>query len=221
MPAMLGVAMFLLAGRADASPPPALPEGISAELLLESPVVRVARLTLQPGAAEPVHAHDHDFLAVSLGEGTLKVAGGGAAETVPQTAGTATFFHAGAPHAVSNVGRAPLVVLGAALRHRSSAPAAGADPVAASPNYRVLFDNERVRVLEHRLPAAAREARHGHPDYVVYAVTGGRFRATFADGRQADVTVEPGQALGRAAQEHALENTGALEARSLVIEVKP
>ncbi len=220
---MVIVSLMLIAGSAEAvpSPSPALPRGISAEPLLKETAIRVARLTLAPGAAEPVHTHDHDFLAVALGEGTLQVTAGGAATVVPQTAGKVTLFPAGAPHAVSNVGRGPLVVLGAALLARSSAPAAGADPVAISPNYRVLFDDDRVRVLEHRLPAAARESRHGHPDYVVYAVTGGRFRATFADGRQLDAPVEPGRALWRTAQEHALENTGALEARSLVIEVKP
>src|SRR6267142_2906021 len=44
------------------------------------------------------------------------------------------------------------------------------DPVKTSPQYyKVLLENDQVRVLEYRLKAGEKEAMHSHPAGVVYA----------------------------------------------------
>ena len=65
-----------------------------------------------------------------------------------------------------------------------AARAAAQDPVPLYPeNYRVLLENERVRVLDFRLARGAREDAHAHPAHVVYVLAPFRIRFAFPDGR--------------------------------------
>src|SRR5207248_2474521 len=48
------------------------------------------------------------------------------------------------------------------------------DPLKASPQYyKILLENDRVRVLEYRLKPGEKEAMHSHPAGVVYVLSGG------------------------------------------------
>jgi hypothetical protein len=48
------------------------------------------------------------------------------------------------------------------------------DPVKTSPQYyKVLLENDQVRVLEYRLKAREKEPMHSHPAGVVYVLSGG------------------------------------------------
>src|SRR5712675_148510 len=48
---------------------------------------------------------------------------------------------------------------------------------------KVKFENDRVRVLEAELPPGVKEQVHSHPAYVIYVLTGGKYRNYAADGR--------------------------------------
>ena len=49
------------------------------------------------------------------------------------------------------------------------------DPVEVAPNvYSVLFENERVRLLEVREAPGESSAMHSHPDYVIYSLGDGK-----------------------------------------------
>src|SRR5678816_1210936 len=83
-------------------------------------------------------------------------------------------------------------LLGAALANcaRASRVAPQPDPVRQSPQYyRVLVDNEVVRVLEYRLKPGEKEPMHGHPAGVVYYFGDAKFRTTFPDGRVTEPAV--------------------------------
>jgi hypothetical protein len=52
----------------------------------------------------------------------------------------------------------------------------------ASNVYTVLFENERVRLLEARLKPGDSSALHSHPDYLVYNLEDGRVKFSGASG---------------------------------------
>jgi hypothetical protein len=94
------------------------------------------------------------------------------------------------------------------------------DPATTDPDlYRVLFENDRVRVLEYRDRPGDKTSRHAHPDTVMYTLSAFRRRLT-ADGRQVEVQLPAGQVRWVAAQEHAGENIGDTGTHSIFIELK-
>lgn len=94
------------------------------------------------------------------------------------------------------------------------------DPVVTDPQlYRVIFENDRVRVLEYRDRPGAKTRPHSHPDTVMYTLTSFTRRLT-SDGRQVEVQLPAGEVRWVSAQEHAGENIGDTATHSLFIELK-
>jgi quercetin dioxygenase-like cupin family protein len=95
------------------------------------------------------------------------------------------------------------------------------DPVALSPDlYKVRFENERVRVLEYRLPPGGKEPMHSHPAGLVYVLAGGSLKNGFPDGTSSTRTAVTGEVIWREAITHSGENLGSTEIGSLVIDLK-
>ena len=94
------------------------------------------------------------------------------------------------------------------------------DPVCTDPDkYTVIFENDRVRVLEYRDLPGSRTHPHQHPDSVMYTLSGFRRRLQAGqDGRE--VAMEPGHAYWLPAQTHAGENTGTTPTHVLFVELK-
>jgi len=94
------------------------------------------------------------------------------------------------------------------------------DPVVTNPGlYRVILENERVRVLEYRDTPGAATAPHRHPDSVM--VTLSEFsRRISSNGRSVDVELPAGVARWLPAQEHTGANTGHTDTHSIFIELK-
>lgn len=95
------------------------------------------------------------------------------------------------------------------------------DPTVTDPDkYRVVFENDRVRVLEYHDQPGARTTPHDHPDSVMVALSGFDRRLVAADGQSRDVTLEPGQVRWLDAQTHSGENTGGTPTHVVFIELK-
>jgi len=94
------------------------------------------------------------------------------------------------------------------------------DPVETNPTlYRVVMENERVRVLEYRDRPGDRTMPHRHPDSVMITLSG--FQRRLAQGdRVADVVLEAGLTRWIPAQEHAGENIGTTDSHALFVELK-
>lgn len=94
------------------------------------------------------------------------------------------------------------------------------DPVTTNPDlYTVLFENDRVRVLEYRDKPGDRTTPHRHPDSVMYTL--GSFRRRLSqNGREVDVDLPAGQVRWVGAQEHSGENIGDTGSHSLFVELK-
>ncbi len=97
---------------------------------------------------------------------------------------------------------------------------AGDAPSVAPDLYKVLFENDRVRVLETRYGPGVKSAMHSHPDLVAIAVTSLKGRLTLADGQAFDMDLSPGEAVFVDAQEHTVENTSDSELHVILVELK-
>ena len=86
--------------------------------------------------------------------------------------------------------------------------------------YKVVFENERARVLEVRMRAGENTAIHSHPDYFVYLLSGGKVRFTSPSGESIDVELPAGAGMWRKAEEHATDNIGTTEVHALFFEPK-
>lgn len=94
------------------------------------------------------------------------------------------------------------------------------DPTVTDPNfYKVIFENERVRVLEYRDEPGDHTHVHRHPDSVMVTLSAFRRRVT-SGGRNVEVELKAGEARWVGAQEHAGENIGHTASRSIFIELK-
>ena len=94
------------------------------------------------------------------------------------------------------------------------------DPVMTNPLlYSVLFENERVRVLEYRDSPGQESVPHNHPDSVM--VTLSSFQRRLISGSDS-VTVElpVGAARWLGAQSHSGHNIGSTETHCIFVELK-
>ena len=95
-----------------------------------------------------------------------------------------------------------------------------ADPAITNPDlYTVIFENERVRVLEYRDEPGDRTSPHRHPDSVMYTLSSFRRKIT-AGGREVRVDLDAGQVRWVGAQEHSGENIGDTVTHSIFVELK-
>ncbi len=94
------------------------------------------------------------------------------------------------------------------------------DPVLTNPGlYRVVMENERVRVLEYRDAPGDRTAPHGHPDSVMVTLSSIR-RRLVAGGQEAEVELDSGVVRWLASQEHSGENIGDSDTHAIFVELK-
>ena len=94
------------------------------------------------------------------------------------------------------------------------------DPVETNPDhYRVVFENERVRVLEYTDTPGVRTTPHEHPDSVMYTL--GPFRRRLHAGEQhRDVEIAGGVTGWLPAQVHAGENIGDTDTHVIFVELE-
>jgi quercetin dioxygenase-like cupin family protein len=86
-----------------------------------------------------------------------------------------------------------------------------ADPTITDPDkYAVVFENERVRVLEYRDEPGQRTSPHDHPDSVMITLSGFDRRLVNAAGESREATMGPGEIRWLDAQTHSGENVGCL-----------
>ena len=94
------------------------------------------------------------------------------------------------------------------------------DPVQTNPdNYTVVFENDRVRVLEYRDSPGHRSTVHRHPDSVMITASSFRRRLSSGDDHR-EVELPAGSARWLPAQEHYGENIGDTETHAFFVELK-
>jgi len=93
------------------------------------------------------------------------------------------------------------------------------DAVKTAPkSFKVLVDNEHVRVLEYASKKGEKVAMHSHPPYVVYALNDSRTKFTNADGSTKIMELKKGQAFYAGATTHSQESL--TDTDVIVVEMK-
>jgi hypothetical protein len=96
-----------------------------------------------------------------------------------------------------------------------------ADPTTTDPDkYKVIFENERVRVLEYRDEPGQRTSPHDHPDSVMYTLSSFDRRLVGGAGESRDVRLDAGEVRWLDAQTHSGENIGEKPTHVLFVELK-
>ena len=95
-----------------------------------------------------------------------------------------------------------------------------ADPVEVSPElYHVVFENDRVRVLEYRDRPGDMTKPHRHPDSVMVTLSSFR-RRPWTEGREVELELPAFQVRWLDAQEHSGVNIGESESHAVFVELK-
>jgi quercetin dioxygenase-like cupin family protein len=95
------------------------------------------------------------------------------------------------------------------------------DAVKVAPDsYKVVLENDQVRVLEVRIKQGAKSEMHSHPKSVAICLNDQRLRFTFPNGKSEDTNLKRGQTVWLDGLSHAVENTGTEDVSSVVVELK-
>jgi len=94
------------------------------------------------------------------------------------------------------------------------------DPVVTNPdNYKVVFENDSVRVLEYHDKPGHKSTPHEHPNSVMYTLSSFK-RRLVSDSGSRDVEMEAGLTGWLPAQKHYGENIGDTDTHVLFVELK-
>lgn len=121
--------------------------------------------------------------------------------------------------------RLSLVVLSCALALvtflRAETAFAGNDPLKVAPEmYKLLYENDRVRVMEVSFQPGQKIAEHSHPDHFVTVLEPGTLTISKPDGTSNAVQLATKQVVWIPAESHWAENTGKTPVKLLVTELK-
>lgn len=94
------------------------------------------------------------------------------------------------------------------------------DAVEVAPDvYGVMFENDRVRILEIKTAPGGSSALHTHPDLALYAVTECNWDLTTADGETITAKIPAGGVFYQDATSHAAKEVGS-GSHAIAIEIK-
>ena len=96
------------------------------------------------------------------------------------------------------------------------------DAVKTDPkHYKVVFENDTVRVLRITYGAHEKSVMHDHPNSVAILLTDESTRFTMADGKSVDLTGKSGEAVWAPAGKHLPENLADKGFEGILVELKP
>jgi beta-alanine degradation protein BauB len=103
-------------------------------------------------------------------------------------------------------------------------PALAQDAAASDPrSFRVVLENDSVRVLEYRSGpglGVCGQGMHYHPDRVTVSLTGAKIRLAGPDGKTSVRDIPTGHVFYSKAETHSVENIGGAGTRTYIIELK-
>jgi beta-alanine degradation protein BauB len=95
------------------------------------------------------------------------------------------------------------------------------DAVKVAPeSYKIVLENDAVRVLEVRIKQGGKSEMHSHPRSVAICLNDQRLKFTFPNGKSEDTDLKRGQTVWLDGISHAVENIGKEDVSSVVVELK-
>jgi hypothetical protein len=102
-----------------------------------------------------------------------------------------------------------------------SSGALAQDPVQSDGDkYKVVLENDRVRVLEYRDRPGEKTHQHKHPAFVLYAVSPFKRSITLPNGKVLQREFKGGEVMWSEEQTHIGANIGDTETKVIMIELK-
>ena len=185
--------------------------------------VRVLRFTEGPGAKLPMHSHGAYVIVGLTNTASRYMFPDGKSSEEKTKAGQAAFSRA-VTHAADNIGKTANEAVMVELKTKPAGTVltGAGDMVKLNPvACKVELDNEYVRITRVNLPPHGKLAMHSHPSAnVVVYVSGGRTKATTADGKSEESTITPGTVKANQPGKHSNENLGDKPTEAVVIELK-
>ena len=89
-----------------------------------------------------------------------------------------------------------------------------------TPFYSVLFENENVRIIDHKLNPGEIEPMHSHPPMYVYFLEDADVTIIGPDGTSTPESLKTGQNFLAPALAHSIENSGNSSLHSILVELK-
>ncbi len=95
------------------------------------------------------------------------------------------------------------------------------DPLKNAGNeYKLVFENDRARVMKATFKPGDKTPMHNHPDHIAYMLSGGKIKMTDSNGKTQVMDLKTGDAFFLSAQSHEAQNIGDTTADMLVVEFK-
>ena len=94
------------------------------------------------------------------------------------------------------------------------------DPVEVSPDhYKLLYEDDVVRVVDMSLPAGTSDNEHSHPNEVVYFIKGGKVKIDVGDETM-EADIPDGHVLPHDPCTHTVHNVGDSDIHAIIFERK-
>ena len=84
--------------------------------------------------------------------------------------------------------------------------------------YKLLFENEAVRVIEMTLKAGQTDNQHSHRDETVYYITGSKVKISLPKGNSMEADISVGHLMWHEEWTHTVSNIGDKDLRAIVVE---
>lgn len=96
------------------------------------------------------------------------------------------------------------------------------DPVSTDGDkYKVIFENDCVRVLDYRDRPGDKTHQHKHPAFVMYSLSAFKRSITLPDGKVLQRQFKEGDAMWSDSQVHIGTNSGETPTHVILVEMKP
>lgn len=94
------------------------------------------------------------------------------------------------------------------------------DPIDVAPDhYKLLYEDDHVRVVEMTLPAGQIDNEHSHPNEVVYFLSGGKAKIRVGD-ESMEAEIPDGHVMAHEPWTHQVENVGDTDIHAIIFERK-
>jgi len=172
---------------------------------------------LAPGEKIPGSSGKPELL-LYLADGKLEVTPGRGRRTVVEAKSGKVNFEQVGIREIRNAAQAQLRILRVDFNTQGSAERWGRTGL--SSHYRVLLENDVVRVYDIFIPANSNEPQHTHQNRIVACLSGAELTHLFPDGRTEVSSLKTGEVVWRQGSTHIGQNHSANDFHAIAIEPK-
>jgi len=196
-------------------------------VVVDNEQVRVLKVVDAPHGKGRLHEHAMNRVMIYLNDGhNVLEYEDGKIDDQKVKAGEVRWSPAGGKHTSENISTAPIEIVEIELKSKpggASKPVTAAlDPVKVHPaNYKILFENDQVRVVRARLDPHMKVKQHEHTlNRVQVFLTDFSAKVKSADGTMSEITRKAGDTAFSGPAKHEEENLLATVGEVVMVELK-